>query len=269
MKLSLVTILLLSLTLQSFGQINPGARQIALAHSDFSYTSDVFQIFNNPAGLAFTKYREVGIYYSPAPFDTKEMSNAFAAYCEPTLYGTFSAGFSIYGFELYKETQFAIGYSKKITNNFYVGGTALYKNLAIKNYGTKGTLLLNLGGIANLNEQVGFGFAIENITRSTFSEETGQLPTVFWGGVHLKVIKEFTFSAALSKEVGYDTSLRLGAEYSMLDFIKLRFGAHNEPNVFSGGFGVNYQFLQVDYAASSHPDLGLTHQFGLILRFAK
>ncbi|KAF0152087.1 MAG: helix-hairpin-helix DNA-binding class 1 [Ignavibacteria bacterium] len=269
MKLSLIIIILLAIAIQSFGQINPGARQIALAHSDFSYSSDVFQIFNNPAGLAFSKYREVGIYYSPAPFDTKEMSNAFAAYSEPTPYGTFSAGFSIYGFDLYKETQFALGFGKKITNNFYVGGTAIYKNLAIKNYGTKGTLLLNLGGIATISDQVGFGFAIENISRSTLSDDSGQIPTVFWSGVHLKVIKEFTFSAALSKEVGYDTSVRLGAEYSMLDFIRLRFGAHNEPNVFSGGFGVIYQFLQVDYAAASHPDLGLTHQFGLILRFVK
>jgi hypothetical protein len=49
----------------------------------------------------------------------------------------------------------------------------------------------------------------------------------------------------------------------------LRFGAHNEPNIYSGGFGVIYQFLQFDYAVTSHPDLDLTHQFGLILRFAK
>ncbi len=261
--------LLLVLALQSFAQINPGARQVALAHSDASYSSDVFQIFNNPAGLALAKSREVGMYYSPAPFDTKEMANAFAAYSEPTQYGTFSAGFSIYGFELYKETQFALGYGRKITENFFVGGTALYKNLSIKNYGTKGTLLLNLGGIATLNEQLGFGFAIENITRSTLSSESGQLPTVLWGGLHLKVVKEFTFSAALRKEVGYNPSLRIGADYSMLDFIRLRFGAHNEPNIYSGGFGIIYQFLQVDYAVFKHPDFGLTHQFGLILRFAK
>lgn len=269
MKHPIITIILLAITIQSFGQTNPGARQVALAHSDFSYSNDVFQLFNNPAGLALTKSREIGMYYSPAPYGTKELSNAFAAYSEPTPYGTFSAGFSIYGFELYKETQFAIGYGRKILNNFFIGGTAIYKNLAIKNYGTKGTLLLNLGGIANLNEQIGFGFAIDNITRSTLSEESGQLPTVFWGGLHLKVIKEFTFSAALSKEVGFDTSLRIGAEYSMLDFIRLRFGAHNEPNIYSGGFGVIYQFLQFDYAVTSHPDLDLTHQFGLILRFAK
>jgi len=261
--------ILLSFSILSFGQINPGARQVALAHSDFTYSTDVFQLFNNPAGLALTKIREVGLFYSPAPFDIKEMSTAFAAYCEPTVYGTFGAGFSIYGFNLYKETQFAIGYGKKILNNFFIGGTAIYKNLAIKNYGTKGTLILNVGSIANLNEQVGFGFSVQNLTRSTLSDESGQLPTVFWGGVHLNVVKEFTFSAGLSKEVGYETSLRIGAEYLMLDFIRLRFGAHNEPNIFSGGFGIVYQFLQVDYAASSHPDLGLTHQFGLILRFTK
>jgi hypothetical protein len=261
--------LLLVITSISFGQELPGARQISLSHSDISYSGDSFTLFNNPAGLALIKQREVGLYYSPSPFGVSEMANAYGAYAEPTIYGTFSAGFSIYGFELYKQTQIALGYARKIYDNFYIGGTAIYQNLSIKNYGSKGTLFLNIGGIGNITEQLGFGFAVENITRSTVSEDANQIPTVFWGGLHLKVIKEFIFSAAVSKEMGYNPSIRLGAEYSMLDFIRLRFGTHNEPNSFTGGFGVIYQFLQVDYAVSSHPDLGLTHQFGLIVRFTK
>lgn len=262
-------IILLIITSVSFSQINPGARQIALAHSNISSNSDVFELFNNPAGVGLIQNREIGLFYSPSPFGEKSMSTGYAAYIEPTIYGNFSAGFSIYGFELYKETQFAVAYGKNISRSFTVGGTAIYKNVSIKNYGSDGALLLNVGGIINLTNQFGFGFAVENLTRSSISEDDDQIPTVFWGGIHLNLIEDFSFSSSIRKEIGYDPSLRIGAEYTMLDFIKLRFGAQNKPSIYSGGFGVIYQFVQVDYAVFSHPDLGLTHQFGLIISFKK
>ena len=95
-------------SLQCFPQINPGARQIALSHSDVALSNDAFSIFNNPAGLA----------HSPSPFGMKELANGFGAYTEPTTFGTLSAGFMIYGFELYKETKMALGYGNKIANYF-------------------------------------------------------------------------------------------------------------------------------------------------------
>lgn len=264
-----LVIILLIINIECFAQISPGAKQIALAHSDVSYSSDAFSLFNNSALIAKSSNRELGFFYSPSPFGEKAMSNTFASYIEPTSVGNFSVGFSIYGFELYKETQFALGYGKNINNNFSVGGTLIYKNINIKNYGSKGNLLLNIGSTAKLNEQLGFGFYIENITHSTISKDDDQIPTIFWGGLHFKPINNFVLTSALRKELGYDVSLRFGAEYTIIEFLKLRFGVQNEPNIFHGGIGINYNFVQFDYAISSHYDLGLTHQFGLIIRLPK
>lgn len=251
----------------SLAQVGPGARQIALSHSDASSSDDVFALFNNPAGLSTLKTREIGFYYSPAPFGVKELSNAFAAFCEPTQYGSFSAGFSTYGFELYKETKLALGFGRKIADNFFVGITSIYQNVSINNYGSKGFLFFNLGAIAKLNDQIGFGFAVLNTTRSSIADESNQFPTVFWLGTDLKFLKEIVFYAAIKKELGFDPSIRLGTEYSIIDFLKLRVGVSNEPTTYSGGLGFVYKFVQADYAISSHLDLGLTHQFGLIIRF--
>jgi len=262
-------LLLLLITLECFGQVKPGARQVAMAHSDIASGSDIFSVFNNPAGLSMIDSRELGAYYSPAPFGLTELSNAFGAYCEPTTFGNFSAGFSIYGYELYKETQLALGYSKQVTNNFFVGVTSIYKNISIKNYGSTGKVLFNLGGIAKINEKFGFGFAAENITRSTINGESNQIPTIFCVGANAKFIEELLISIALNKEIGYDPSVRFGTEYALIEFVRLRFGVSNEPNTYAGGFGILYEFLQVDYAVSKHPDLGLTHQFGVIVRLAK
>ncbi len=259
--------LLLTIVSESFAQELPGAGQIALSHSDISSANDVFTLFNNPAGLSLLKSREIGFYYSPAPFGVKELANAFAAYCEPTQYGSFSVGYSNYGFELYKENKFAVGYGKKIANNFFIGLSSVYHSISIKNYGSKGVFVFNIGAITKLTDQIGFGFAVSNVTRSTITNESNDIPTVIWLGTDLKFVKDLVFSAAVKKEIGFNPSIRLGTEYSLLDFLKLRVGASNEPNTFSGGIGIIYNIFQVDYAFFSHPDLGLTHQFGLIIRF--
>ena len=261
--------LLLLFVSKSFSQEQPGAGQIALSHSDVSSVNDVFSLFNNPAGLAQLNSRELGFYYSPAPFGVKELANAFAAYCEPTKYGAFSAGYSNYGFELYKENKFAVGYARKIANNFFIGLSSVYHSISIKNYGSKGAFVFNIGAIAKLTNQIGLGFAFNNVTRSTITNESNDIPTVIWLGTDLKFVKDLVFSAAVKKEIGFNPSIRLGTEYSILDFLKLRIGTSNEPNTYSGGIGIIYGIVQVDYAFFSHPDLGLTHQFGLIIRFTK
>lgn len=262
-----VFIVLLLIWGKNFAQELPGARQIALAHSDISTSNDVFSLFNNPAGMSQIQSRVLGFYYSPAPFGVKELSNAFAAYCEPTEFGSFSGGFSIFGFELYKETNFAIGYGRKVVNNFYLGITLAYHNLSIKNYGSKGVFVFNLGATVRFNNQIGLGFAIDNATRSTISNESNDIPTIFWLGADFNFVKDLTFYTAIKKELNYNPSLRLGTEYSIIDFLKFRIGVSNEPNTYSGGIGIQYQFFQADYTITSHSDLGLTHQFGLIIRF--
>src|SRR4030042_1220598 len=123
MKIDIILILLLHLPL-CFAQVNPGARQVALSHSDIAQSNDVFSIFNNPAGLAQMNWREIGIYYSPAPFGINELANGFAAYHEPTDLGSFALGFMTYGFDLYRENKFALSYSNRLFEDFFLGITA-------------------------------------------------------------------------------------------------------------------------------------------------
>ncbi|MBI1938110.1 MAG: hypothetical protein HYS25_08280 [Ignavibacteriales bacterium] len=260
---------LLSLYSVCFAQVNPGARSVALAHSDISFAEDPFTLFNNPACLSNINERAIGIYYSPAPFGVKELSNAFGVYAEPTEIGSFGGGFMIYGFELYKETKIALGFGRKINNKFSAGVTAVYKNLSIKNYGSRGYFLFNIGAAYSLQKNLQIGFAAENITRTSTSDDDNQFPVILSAGIGYKVIDELTAFISASKELDYNASVRFGAEYKPVDFLHLRFGTTTEPDIFSGGVGVIYNFVEADYAVTSHPDLGLTHQFGITLRFQK
>ena len=268
MKKQLIILLfVLTLPPQSFSQVNPGARQIALAHSDISFAEDVFTIFINPAGLSNISSREIGLFYSPTLFGLTDVMTGSGSYIEPTRFGTFSSGFIIYGFELYKETKIALGFSYKIADKFSLGLTSIYRNISIRNYGSKGFFSVNLGGIAELTKKIKLGFVLENITRTSVGNESNQIPVVFSSGIGYKAIEEITLFLTIIKELNYNPSFRIGAEYSLLKYLQIRFGTSNAPNLFSGGIGVLYEFIEADYAVTSHPDLGLSHQFGIVIRF--
>jgi hypothetical protein len=245
----------------------PGSRHIALAHSDVSSSKDLFSIFSNPAGIYGIDQREFGLFYSPALFGVKELSNAFAAFIEPTKFGSFSAGFMIYGYELYKETKIAIGFTKNISDNFFFGLTSLYHNISIARYGTNGKLIFNAGGIFRLTDNFNLGFSIKNILKTSFADHN--IPTVFSLGVGYSVTNELNIFSSVNKEINYKPSIKFGAEYSLIDFLQIRIGTANEPDIFSGGIGISYDFFQFNYAISSHSDLGPTHQFDIKIRFNK
>ena len=264
-KLAILILLLCTYSI-SFCQGNPGARQVALSYSDISSFNDAFSIFNNPAALSGINIRTSGIYYSPSPFGLKELSKTCGVFSQPTSFGNLGIGFSVYGFELYKETVIGLTYAGKLTSNFYAGVTASYKTISIKNYGSTGVLYFNLGGIAVISDKINVGFSFENINRATVADESNQLPVVYSVGISYKAIKELQVFAALAKELNYNASVRLGAEYSILNFLTLRIGTASEPNTFSSGIGLIYSVFHFDYAVTSHPDLGLTHQFGVVFR---
>lgn len=265
-KYVILSFLLLSVQ-QSFAQENPGARQIALSHAAVTLSSDPFSLFNNPAGLASIKSEMAGIYYSPSPFGLRELANGYGAYSRPSSAGTFSGGFMIYGFELYKETKISLGFGKEFSEDFSAGITAAYKSISIKNYGSTGVILFNAGAIVRLHDGINLGFALENFTRSTINDEDNQIPVVYWAGLSYAALNELQIYAAVKKEINFDASFRFGTEYLLLEFLQLRFGAATEPDTYSCGVGILYNIFRFDYAVSSHVDLGFTHQFGLIAKF--
>ena len=251
-----------------FAQINPGARQIALSNSDVAQCDDVFSLFNNPAGLAQLGWREIGLYYSPAPFGIKELANGYLSYIESTEFGSFALGAMTYGFDLYKENKISFAYSNRFEKKYFAGITINFHTLSIKNYGDDNTYTINLGGLAYLTENLKLGFSFHNVTRSTFGNEKNQVPIIFNTGLNYLPIEYASLNAAVEKDLEYPLSLRFGLEFFPIKYIYLRTGFSNEPERYSAGIGINYSIIELDYAVFTHQDLGLTHQAGIIINFS-
>jgi len=265
MKNLVITIILINSFV--YGQFNPGAKQISLSNADVALSNDVFSSFNNIAGLAQLNWRELGIYYSPAPFGLSELSNGYLAYLEPTDFGSFSLGAMTYGFELYRESRFLISYSNKMFDKFFYGFSFNLHSVNIKNYGNDFAIYLNVGSLIYLMKDLRFGFFVENINRASFSAEKEQIPTVLHAGFSYDLLKEISLNISLEKDLRYKPSLQFGIDYDLIDNLSFRFGFSNNPAKYSFGTGINYSMFNLDYAFLSHSDLGLTHQFGLIINF--
>jgi len=260
-------IILISAT--HFSQYNPGAKQISLANSDVALANDVFTIFTNPAGLAQMNWREVGVYYSPAPFGLTELANGFVAYHEPLRFGSLAIGGMTYGFDLYRESKVLLGYSYNYENIFFAGAVVNYHSYSIKNYGSTGTFYLNLGGLAYILNEFRWGFYVTNINRASVADFDDQIPMILATGFSYDIINSLSLNFSLEKDIRYNPSVQFGIDYDIIEYLSLRLGASNEPSRYTAGIGINYSIFSLDYAFFTHADLGSTHQAGIIISFDK
>jgi hypothetical protein len=250
-------------------QFKPGAKEISIANSAVALSNDVFSLFNNPAGLAQLNWREVGIFYSPSPFGLKELANGYAAYNEPFSFGSIAIGGMTYGFNLYKESKIIIGFSHNFINRFFAGFAITYHSFSIKNYGSASTFYLNAGGLAYLTNRLRWGFYFTNINRATVSKSDNQIPMILNTGFSYDVINNMSLNFSFEKDVQYNPELHFGIDYELTDNLSLRSGFSNNPSDYTAGIGLNFPYIELNYAIIKHPDLGLTHQVGLIVTFER
>jgi hypothetical protein len=249
--------------------MNPGAKQIAMSNSDVALSDDVFSLFNNPAGLAQLNWRELGLYYSPAPFGLNELANGYIAYTEPLGFGSAGIGAMTYGFELYRESRLLLSFSTLYLNKFFAGVSFNYHIVSIQGYGSKSVFYLNAGSLGYITDELRIGFFIQNINQASFTSKEDQIPILLNAGVSYNIYYNLSLNFAVEKDIRYNASVKSGINYDLIDNLSLRIGFANEPAEFSCGIGIHYSYFNFDYAVFTHPDLGLTHQAGIIISFEK
>jgi len=272
MKISLKFIIVLlfvsfRLNYAQFELIDIGAKPISLGGAFTSLANNSNAVYFNPAGISQIPFREVSVFYSPAPFGLKELANGSVNYVEPTKFGSFGLSAKTYGFELYKEITVTATYSNNYKKKIFYGANINYYNLKIQNYGSASTFGIDIGGLAYLTDFLRWGFAAFNLNRPKIGTQDDKLPQVYRTGVSIQPRKELNFVLDVEKDTRYTASLKAGIEYSLYDMIDLRAGIGTEPTKFSGGVGLYYSIFEIDYGFYNHQDLGLTHQGTITINF--
>ncbi len=249
----------------AFEHLPRGSEAVALGGAAVAVLNSPWTAFSNPGGLSTLEGRTLSVYYSPQPFGLNELAHGSFSYVEPTSIGAFAASGSRYGFELYREIDLQASYGVGLNDRFSMGVTVHYYHLSIARYGSAHSWGIDVGLLAQISDEIKWGFAALNVNAPTIGAAREKLPQVYVTGLAYSPIPEASLLVDIEKDVRYPTELHAGVEYVILDLLSLRAGTVSDPSVLSAGVGIRYWIVQLDYAFTSHSELGATHQMSLSL----
>jgi long-subunit fatty acid transport protein len=272
----------------SFLKMGAGARAAAMGESVVSNTNDATATYWNPAGLAQVEEVQISAMQNTHLVDTDYQH---VAAVKPL--GRLGLGLSLarmnYGsIDRYNNsnvkdgdfqaTSLAVGLSlgAKISDDISLGGTLKMIRESIENEGASG-VAADMGFLYNVNGYT-WGAAIQNVGPALkMVKDADALPmTIRLGGSTRVLDKKMLLSAGVSKANDSDANLQAGVEYGLLPFFTLRGGYKLVSGAsdlgglvgVSGGFGVQFNRFNLDYAVTPFGDLGMSHRISLLVRFA-
>ncbi|MBM2841818.1 MAG: Helix-hairpin-helix DNA-binding class 1, partial [Bacteroidetes bacterium] len=174
----------------AFEHLARGSNVIAMGGASVSLRSNPWAAFENPGSLTTLEARTLSLHYSPQPFGLKELSHGSFSYVEPTDIGTFAASGSRFGFNLYREIDLHISYGVAVNDLFSVGVSIHYYHLSIERYGSAKTFGIDIGMLAELTEEICWGFTAFNVNAPTIGVSREKLQQVFVAGISYSPIPE-------------------------------------------------------------------------------
>ena len=236
-----------------------GGRANGLAYAS-STLSDEWSIFNNPAGAASAKEHRLAVAYDATP--TFSFWNRSAAVILlPFKRGGVNIGIIRAGDEVFSEQMLAASYANKF-GIASLGVSLQYIQYNAEGLGRKGVPTFTVGSITELTPWLKIGACIMNVTQPDITEEE-KIPTVLLLGISMKASEKVFAFMEVEKNIDEDPLLKAAVEYRFNEKFSVRTGFHPLPTAGFFGFALNRKRLQVDYAFSYFPQLGIRHQTGL------
>ena len=244
-----------------------GARAGGVGGAFVGAMKDVWSALRNPSALSQLRTQELSLFYSPAPFGMRELNFGGFVYVNPTTVGIFGISVSGFGFELYKETTVSLSYSNAVHRTVALGFTLRYHRLDIERYGSAVALGLDTGILIRPSEKLHVGFVVRNLNAPTIGLARERLPQTYSTGISYVPVDRLIILVDLEKDVRLPVTVKAGLEYRPLEFLAIRSGLATVPSKGTAGIGIQHSRFALDYALQTHPELGLTHQFSIVLSF--
>lgn len=281
-----------------FEQRLAGSRGISMGVAAGASANDVSALFWNPAGLAWIAGHEVMLDYAQ-PYLSDELSENSAAFGTrwrgtglatgwhwlgiPGSYGELAASLSAgrvvgrpgAGHELAAGVTFQ--YLRAAFDAFTVAGTG-----EAVDYGSRSAVTADLGFTWRTPWRTDFSWVGRDLLAPEISfvdgSPGGTLDRRHELAAAFRWNRESTVAAGVATRPGAGTSLSLGAEIWFYDVFAIRSGftevskilsAGESPTEFqyTGGFGVKHRGWQVDAAAITNHDLGVSYRASLLKAF--
>ncbi len=267
MKLYGFVILLFTATIAGAQSVSTlvGARPAGMGYA-CSTLKDEWALFNNPGAIAEVNKASSIFTYDINP-SLPGANRMAAGILLPAKFGVTGFGAFRFGDELYSEQIVSGAFSNKF-GIASLGVKVNYIQYKAQGTGTKSAASVSFGGLTQITSQISVGAYIININQATISE-TEQLPTKLTAGLGFKPNDTFLISTEIEKDINYDATWRLGAEYTILKKIFARTGFNLNPASVFFGAGFRSGSLILDYSISNNRILGTTYQASAGFQFGK
>jgi hypothetical protein len=286
-RLVLAIILMLStcgvLCAQRANQQAVGARPAAMGEAFVAVADDGHATYWNPAGLPALQSQEIHTATADL-FGTGFKSN-YLSYALP-FSDRYAAGLDWlrlgFGDEELRFAQNRIGFSSglKIHQRLSLGASAKWVDIdagleglaSPTGFSSRGNGWgLDLGLLVVPLPGFTLGAVVQDLGGTRVEYENGVDRTIHPMNWRLGAAWRPTAKWLLSS--GVDAAAHLGGEYRLHPALVLRGGLQRDLHdalgtTFAFGAGVNYRFIQVDYAYAAAPGLDVTHRFSLGLAFS-
>lgn len=272
MRLFSLTFLFLSvlvfISLKTNGQVNSSARFTALANAGTAL-EDVFSLRgSNQAGITSIKSLKLAFVFEEHFFSSDTRSFA-AMLVLPTTIGNLGLYANRYSFERsFEEISAGLTYSRFLVPKLSWATTINYHSLSVSKHDSHNAISLDLGFQYHLTKEWLWGMHLVNPLGLIVNKES-----VYELPIKLRLGTSYVFSSqlllAIESEYDWDqhSDFRLGLEYSVLSWLKLRGGTSVSPFQHFVGVGFEFQRLNIDLASSFHPQLGVSPQLSVSYGF--
>lgn len=250
----------------AFSQVSPldqshGARSKGLGNLKVNLP-DAWSVFNNIGALDRAKASEIALGYDHR-YGLKELTSLDLAGLIKTNNGTFGVGIARFGGKLFNQQLFGIGYSQTLGIASF-GAKVDWFQTQIQDFGTGNSLVLSIGGVADLGPNIQMGAYFSNLNRAKVSKNSeDHLPTLISFGIKYTPISDLQIQLEAEKDILVKPTIKAGIEYKIQEWVILRTGVNSNPSRLFFGLGLRPKNFLIDYAMGQNTALGSTHHVSL------
>ena len=265
---SAALLLLAMQALGAFEEMEMGIPAMAMGGTGVVH-GGVEGVFWNPASAAGLEFPAVSVSgklpYTNMDFTTAGIDGAAPLSSNWNLVGSVR----YFGGDLYSEQMLAVTAAGKLSRDFSFGIQPMISRVVIEDgvssYGTASAFSVNAGFRVSMYQRWVFAAAIKNPFESRIGNSEEYMHRQMDAGISYEPAEGFVTAFALSRDFR-GTRIRVGGTLP-LGPLDVYAGAMSGPAVLTGGFSAAVQGLEVSYCVQTHPELALSHAFGVSYGF--
>ena len=245
-----------SLFSQAYGAQSQGMSNTKL------FIKNSWSYFNNVGAMDRLDQTEIQVGVDQR-FGLQELSTVSFSGIVKKNHGCLGFGISRYGGAQFNQQLLGIGFSNTL-GIMSLGAKLDWIQTQIEGFGSGNSLLLSLGGVAQLGPNFFFGANFYNLTQSKTSKYSAEaLPTFVQLGLSYSSSPSLSIFSELEKEVDSSPIFKIGIDYSLSNKLFLRTGVSTNPIRLSFGLGLRHNQFIFDYGYGQNTSLGRTHHISM------